>query len=116
MRFFGGTPSPAPLVAANSAIDIWKEIGFEQVHKHIQKQLNMLVENIDPKLLMSPINKEDRGATLAIGAVNRAALRKTLEENDIFFDEREEGFRFSIHGYTSVRDVMTLLDVIKGGI
>ena len=113
MRFFGGTPSPAPLVAANSAIDMWKEIGFERVYNHIQKQLNVLVSGLAPELIMSPIKKEARGATFVFSPKERELLRQSLAENEMHFDEREAGFRFSIHGYTSDRDVSQLLKALN---
>jgi len=94
MRFFGGTPSPAPLVAANAAIELWKTIGLVTVHNHIQKQLTALVNNIDPECLVSPNRKEARGATLVVAPKDREKLRVKLNENYILHDERKEGFRF----------------------
>ena len=92
IRFFGGTPSPAPLVAANSAIEIWKEIGLDRVHQHIQKQLSLLVKAIDAKILMSPISEDLRSATLSVAPTNRERLREAARANKIFVTNVKKGF------------------------
>ena len=87
-----GTPSPAPLVAANSAIEIWKEIGLDRVHQHIQKQLSLLVKAIDAKILMSPISEDLRSATLSVAPTNRERLREAARANKIFVTNVKKGF------------------------
>ena len=113
MRFFGGTPSPAPLIAANAAMDMWKQIGFEFVHINIDTSLNYLHNNIQQDIVVSPNQAGKRGATLVISPKNRQLLRDKIETNKVLCDERKEGFRFSLHVYTSQHEIEKLSDIFK---
>ena len=113
MRFFGGTPSPAPLIAANAAIEVWQEIGFELAHKRIKMSLDYIIGNLSDGVLVSPKQPNFRGATLVIAPEERQILRDKLEANAILYDEREEGFRFSLHGYTSDDEVERLSTLLS---
>lgn len=113
MRFFGGTPSPAPLVLANRAIALWQEIGLEQVHRQIDAKLTALCNALPPDIIVSPISSGVRGGTLLINPGNREALRQAIAAQNIHCDERAEGFRFSVHGYTSEAELENLAQVIS---
>lgn len=112
MRFFGGTPSPAPYALANESLSLLQEIGLDNVHLRIQSHLDQLIENLDPTLFVSPKEPSKRGATLVINPIDRSGLKKTLYSKSIFFDERKEGFRFSVHGYTSEYEVSLLSEIL----
>ena len=45
---------------------------------------------------------------------NRQALRDALKAHHIMHDERKEGFRFSVHGYTSEEEVNGLVGILSG--
>ena len=113
MRFFGGTPSPAPLVLANRAIALWQDIGLEKVHHQIDAKLTTLCDALPHEIIASPISSGARGGTLLINPANREGLRQTIAAQNIHCDERAEGFRFSIHGYTSDTEVENLARVIS---
>lgn len=113
MRFFGGTPSPAPLALANSAMDIWKSLNQETVHKIIDKHLSFLCSHVDQDIIISPTHSGQRGATFVIAPKDKAALRQILSANHISHDERKDGFRFSVHGYTERSELETLVNVIN---
>lgn len=113
MRFMGGTPSPAPLAIANGALDLWREIGPEQVWSQAQDHLSVLISQLPENVLVSPMEPDQRGGTLVINPADRETLRRGLEAGQIRFDERREGFRFSVHGYTSAEDIRNLLDVLQ---
>ncbi|RKQ72048.1 selenocysteine lyase/cysteine desulfurase [Litorimonas taeanensis] len=113
MRFFGGTPSPLPIVAANAALTLWQEIGQKTVYETIQNHLNHLTRSLPNAVMISPTDPEKRGATLVINPQDRPPLRKALELNAIRYDERQDGFRFSVHGYTPDTDVRTLADLLN---
>ena len=113
MRFFGGTPSPAPLIAANAAMEIWQEISFELAHKRIKSSHDYIVGNLSEEVLVSPKELDYRGATLVVAPKERQALRDKLEAKAILCDEREEGFRFSLHGYTSDEEVERLSVLLR---
>ncbi|MBL4852707.1 MAG: aminotransferase class V-fold PLP-dependent enzyme [Robiginitomaculum sp.] len=118
MRFFGGTPSPAPFAAALSAHTLLNKSGIEAAHIYVQSVLNDLVSELEDGVLVSPRNAAQRGGTLVVapGGVapkHRTQFTESLNAANILFDEREEGFRFSFHHYTPKEDVKTLSDVLN---
>lgn len=113
MRFFGGTPSVAPFVLANAALDLWAQLGVEHMQAKIQDLLDDLSEGIPDEILVSPRERQNRGGTLVINPLERDAMRVALDARHIKFDERKEGFRFSIHGYSMPEEVNFLKDTIS---
>lgn len=113
MRFFGGTPSPAPLVCANAAMSVWERLDMRRVQARIQNHLDRLCNVVPQASLVSPQRSVARGATLVIDPPNRPALAASFEASDIQHDERTEGFRFSVHAYTSDNDVAALIGALQ---
>ena len=113
MKFFGGTPSPAPLVTAANAIKTWRNCGIFKAQIRVQDFLDELVSAVPADQLISPHDPELRGGTLVINPKDRAGLQSVLDKSGIFYDVRKEGFRFSVHGYTSNTDVENLKAVFK---
>ncbi len=101
LRFFGGTPSPAPFVLANAAMRVWNLIELDTVYARIDTCLSELCEKLPEPMIVSPMMSHRRGATLVIAPRDRGALQHNLSECGIHCDARKEGFRFSMHGYTS---------------
>ena len=114
MRFFGGTPSPAPYVLANSALKQWKDIGLEAAHIRIQSHLTYLHGCLPVGAAISPIQENKRGATLVVKNSHADKIRDRLIEADIKFDQRQEGYRFSVHGYTQESETRRLGDILSG--
>lgn len=108
MRFFGGTPSPAPFGVANAALDLWDRVGPERVHAKIQEHLDLLCAAVPANWLVSPRERAARGGTLVIDPPDRDRLRASLNAANIRCDERKEGFRFSVHGYTETQEIERL--------
>jgi selenocysteine lyase/cysteine desulfurase len=108
MRFFGGTPSPAPFVIANAALDMWEKLGPANVQVRIQQHLDQLCAAVPDEILVSPRGAHARGGTFVIAPKDREALRRACDDHGIRCDERNEGFRFSVHGYTDDSDVAQL--------
>ncbi len=113
LRFFGGTPSPAPFSMANAAITLWENIGLETAQNQIQSHLTSLISSINDDILVSPRNEKQRGASLVVNPQNRSPFREALSHSGILFDERKEGFRCSVHGYTSQDEVDHLRAVLS---
>jgi selenocysteine lyase/cysteine desulfurase len=116
MKYFGGTPSVAPIVTANAAFELWDIIGMDKAFKQIQNLLDKVRSEIDDQYLVSPEQTGARGATLVISPPNREALERSLKAGDIKYDERREGFRFSMHGYISDEEVDHLIAVLKAAL
>ena len=113
MKFFGGTPSPAPFVLANESLSLLQHIGHRSIYETIQTSLSVLIEGLPKSALKSPQADSARGATLVVAPPDRDALREALKIKNILHDERAEGFRFSVHAYTSSSDLDVLRHAIK---
>jgi len=111
MRFFGGTPSPAAYVCANSALKLWEEIGLRTAQTRIQNHLTSLHETLPHGAAISPIEPNKRGATLVLDSRLGNQIQSDLIAAGVKFDHRKQGFRFSVHGYTREAEIKTLADV-----
>lgn len=112
MRFFGGTPSPAPFVLANAALDLWEKLGSKQVQARIQSHLDRMCGAVSDEILVSPRTSGARGGAFVINPPDRDPLRRALATRNIHCDERKEGFRFSVHAYTDEREIDGLIGVL----
>lgn len=113
MRFFGGTPSPAPLICANAAITLWQTLDRTQAQAKIQSHLNHLMEAVPTHWRVSPTDPTQRGATFVVKPDRSEALAQSLTDHGILHDQRKTGFRFSVHAYTPDRDVEILADQLR---
>ena len=113
MRFFGGTPSPAPYVLANAAMDLWDQIGLSTAHERIQNHLSKLHNQLPDGATVSPIEPHKRGATLVLADSFGSKIRSKLVNAGIKFDERKQGYRFSVHGYTSAAEIEKLAGIFS---
>ena len=80
MRFFGGTPSPAPLIAANAAMTVWEDIGFDEVQDLMAARLDRLCAAVPDRALVSPRDAGRRGGTCVVNPTDREALRAQLDQ------------------------------------
>ncbi|MGJ8559337.1 MAG: aminotransferase class V-fold PLP-dependent enzyme [Litorimonas sp.] len=113
MRFFGGTPSPAPLICANAAITMWQALDQSIVQAKIQSHLNQLMESAPAHWRVSPTDPTRRGATFVVKPDKLNRLAQTLVEHSVFHDQRKTGFRFSVHAYTPDDDIELLADILS---
>jgi len=112
MRFFGGTPSPAPLALANTALDLWQSLDMTALYARIQSHLEHLVSRAPAERLVSPGEANVRGATIVVKPTEASLLRDKLADHNILHDERKSGLRFSVHGYTSDAEVERLANLV----
>ena len=111
MRFMGGTPSPAPVATALSAHKSLDKDGIINASTYVQKTLDGLIENLQGDILVSPRGAQ-RGGTLVIAPNDRDKFTAALTAENIMFDQRAEGFRFSVHHYTRGDDIAILKAVL----
>ena len=112
MRFFGGTPSPAPYVLANAAMKMWGEIGLQTAHARIQSHLTRLHKAVPDSAIVSPLSANKRGATFVVRSDYADKVRDDLRAANIKFDQRKQGYRFSVHGYVSDAEIETLSGIL----
>lgn len=113
MRFFGGTPSPAPLICANASMALWQSLDRPDVQAKIQTHLDSLMGSIPKAWRVSPVDAARRGATFVIKPTNPDKLAQSLTDQGILHDQRKTGFRFSVHGYTPDHDVEKLAAILR---
>jgi selenocysteine lyase/cysteine desulfurase len=113
MRFFGGTPSPAPYVLANAAMSVWKDIWLGAAHQKIQNHLDILHAAVPDKAIISPSDRNARGATFVVSKAYGDEIHPELIDANIKFDKRKQGYRFSVHGYTSDAELENLIKVFS---
>lgn len=113
MRFFGGTPSPAPFVLANAAMSLWKTIGLQPALDRIQSHLSVLHDHLPDGAAVSPVDETKRGATMVLSTDFGDQIRDDLNAAKIMFDQRKQGYRFSVHGYTSSSEVENLAKIFS---
>ena len=113
LRFFGGTPSPSPFAAALNSLRYWQKPGNDKVFSQTQTYLDTLSGAVPDSALISPRDATHRGGTFVVAPQNRAPLRSALAASDIQHDERAEGFRFSVHGYTPKEDIDLLQNILE---
>jgi selenocysteine lyase/cysteine desulfurase len=113
MRFFGGTPSPAPLICANAAMALWRTFDKAAVQNKIQAHLYRLGQAVRPEWRVSPDNPKQRGATFVVKPGASETLAQTLTKRGVRHDQRKTGFRFSVHAYTPDKDVETLAEILR---
>ena len=113
MRFFGGTPSPSAYVLANSALGLWREIGLKAVQDRIQAHLTTLHKQLPDGASVSPAAEARRGATVVLETAFGDKIRRDLTDADVKFDQRRQGYRFSVHGYTSAAEIGKLAGIFS---
>lgn len=110
LRFWGGTPSIAPLVIATHAIQSLYARGLDQVSSHNQRLVQVLIDALPPGARVSPAIAEDRGGTCVVHFGDRQhEFSQALRTHGIKFDERDTGIRLSPHFYTLDDDITTLI-------
>ncbi|MEP4052497.1 MAG: aminotransferase class V-fold PLP-dependent enzyme [Litorimonas sp.] len=113
MRFFGGTPSPAPYILANAAMMLWKTTGLQVAQNRIQAHLSVLHDHLPDGVAVSPVDETKRGATLVVASAFGDQIHEDLLAGKIMFDQRKQGYRFSVHGYTSANEIGHLAKIFS---
>lgn len=108
LRFWGGSPSPAPFIIAQSAHKLLDKANILKASAHVQSIIHDLVNTVPNEILVSPQNGQKRGGTFVIAPLERQKFADSLTKHGILFDQRTKGFRFSFHIYTPDEDIAVL--------
>lgn len=115
-RFLGGTPSVLPYLLAKSSIDKILEIGIENIYKHNQALLDILLaklKNLEIKI-SSPCSRNERGGTCVINFSNNKKMVEKLQEKNILVDCRPRfGIRISPHIYNTRSEISFMCNIFK---
>ncbi|MEM7502108.1 MAG: aminotransferase class V-fold PLP-dependent enzyme [Pseudomonadota bacterium] len=113
LRFWGGTPSVLPLVAATHSMNVINSIGVGQIRAHNIELTERLVASIDEGMLAGPSDANQRGGTVVVNlGGRREKLLSRLKASRVRFDERAEGIRLSPHIYNDRQDMETVIQCL----
>ncbi|MCH2190112.1 MAG: aminotransferase class V-fold PLP-dependent enzyme [Gammaproteobacteria bacterium] len=112
-RFWGGTPSVIPYAIAASSLKLINSKGLQQIQRHNHQLSGLIQDSVPPECISSPYDFNQKGGTLVIdftklGESNKARVEQELKRNNIHFDGRELGFRFSPHIYNTEEEAANL--------
>ena len=113
LKFWGGTPSISPYIIATYSLKFFNNLGISQVRKHNQKLIKLVEKSFNDEFV-SPRIEAKRGGTMILNFNNhQEKVLKSLGENRISVDLRNQGIRISPHVYSNDDDMHQLIDVIK---
>lgn len=112
-RFWGGTPSIAPYAIAKAGADLVAEAGVAAVAARSQTLVDRAVAALPAEAFASHVRKGERGASFIVVPRDAKGAAAALAEEKIAYDERQGGFRFSVHLYTDEADVDRLVATLK---
>ncbi len=108
-RFWGGTPSIAPLAIAAAGAEILGRTGVDAIASHNQALIARLLAAIPENSIMSHVRTGERGCAVIIKPKRTAEAAAALAEAKIAHDARIGGFRFSAHLYNDEGDIDRLI-------
>ena len=114
LRFWGGTPSIHPYLVAFRSLEFVSNIGVDKIRQHNILMSNHLIEALDEKDLVSPLNPNFRSGTMIVhfgDSQNR--ILQIFRDKNIHFDIRAKGIRLSPHLYNSELQINSLKSLIS---
>lgn len=116
LKFWGGTPSVAPYAIAKTSIQYLSQCGVASIREHNQKLIQQAQSEL-AEFFVSPLEIEKRTGTFVLNFAQRQEqVEKALQENQILFDKRKTGLRFSPHVYNDAEDIQKLILSIRKSI
>ena len=114
LRFWGGTPSVLPFVAARHSLELINEIGVAAIRAHNLDLTEHLLDAIDDSMLVSPRDASRRSGTIVIDPGKRSDIvAADLTEARVRFDRRASGIRLSPHIYNTLADIDAVTDCLR---
>jgi kynureninase len=114
LRFWGGTPSVLPCVAATAGITVITDVGVERVQRHnagLREQLN---QALAPGELLSPAGQDAAGGTAVIQCGERQGkVIAQLRSAGVAFDARATGIRLSPHIYNTPEEIAAVSRLLR---
>jgi kynureninase len=113
LRFWGGTPSVAAFVIAASSIELIAEIGVQDIRRHNLYLNQRIIDALDEKCVVTPVEPELRGGTLVLNFGTRQGVIETrLTNAEVHFDSRPRGLRLSPHIYNTDAEITVVIDCL----
>jgi cysteine desulfurase / selenocysteine lyase len=117
--FENSTPNTLGMIGLESSIDLFLQLGVENIFKHIIKLLDVFIEGLksNPNFYVeSDLNIESRSNILIFSHKDKSrnpAIQSELEKENVFFAIREGYLRASPHLFNNEDDIKKLLLALK---
>jgi len=113
LRFWGGTPSVLPYCLAANSINNSLAIGLDKIYAHNRDLNGQLGQALHAEHLVSPRDVARSGGTTIIDmGQGQASFINRLKKQEILFDQRIDGARFSPHIYNNQQELDRLLNCL----
>lgn len=113
------TPNTLGMIGLESSVDLFLQLGVENIYKHIIKLLDLFVDGLGGNknyYIESDLSEEHRSNILIYSHTDKsknATIQKELESKNIFIAIREGYLRVSPHLFNSENDINKLLMALK---
>ena len=115
-RFWGGTPSVLPYVAAAHGIATLQRIGMDAIRTHNRRLARLFLEQL-PEHYAEQLQLESIGGTVCVPLGDAvAAVASALQAGGHFFDLRGDRLRVSFHCYNSEDEAELLGRLCSGAL
>lgn len=114
-RFETGTMNFMGVEAALKTLEIFLDIGIENIWKRIQDLTGLLIDGLKKMEfdIISPTDEASRSGIVSIKTNNPELILKKLNENGIIAALREGMIRFSPHCFNSSEDIKKILRILS---
>ena len=113
MKLLGGTPSIAPYAVASESISVLQDIGLNEVYQHNLNLKRSFIDHVTALLTSEPdFNQQGGTLCLAFENDNLIALCEHLKSRNVYFDQRGNVIRVSMHIYNTQDDIEALSDIL----
>jgi kynureninase len=115
LKFWGGTPSVLPYVAAEHSIRLLQSHGIDEVRRYNIELSQPLIDAAGGNVLVSPADHSIRGGTVVVKFPDDVGIDilATLNEAGVLFDERPSGIRLSPHIYNTPDEIETVAAILS---
>lgn len=111
-RFLGGSPSIAPLTLAISGLEMIRDAGVRAIETHNQMLIDTVIAAFPAEIFRSHITRGERGSHIMLKPRDLARAEENLKEAQCAYDQRKDGIRLSVHGYTTQAEIAALIEAL----
>ena len=110
-RFEAGTPPVPNVYAALAGMELVREVGVAEIHRHVQGLNTALIDGVAELggRVVTPKDPERRGPLVAVASTDAPALAAALADDGVVVSSRDGNLRVSPHLYNSTGDVEAVL-------
>lgn len=115
-KFEGGYYSSLNLLGMSAALEMFEELGVDNIQKHNHALIDKLVEHLNEDeffTVTSSMVENERSSILTFTCDDFKELHKILIENKIYLAQREGSIRVAVHLFNNEEDIDRLIEVLE---